>query len=212
MEIDTRMRLAAVALISTVVGALLALAILPDARTAIRGIWHRDDTNARLTGIAHVGGPFALTTHTGAGVTNEDFRGRFMLIVFGYVAAPEVTPASLQAITDALARLGPTARKFQPLFITLDPERDSPPKLAKFIARFDPRFLALTGTRAEIDRVATAYFVHPSRRASASAAGGYVIDYTALIYVMDPRGRYAAHFSFTTPVADIVERLRALSR
>jgi len=212
MHFEPRTRLAVVALIGVIVGGAAAMTILPHARTAILDGLGHDGHRPATTGVAQVGGPFTLTTQTGARVTDKDFRGRFLLVVFGYAADPDATPASLQAVTDTLRQLGESAGKFQPLFISLDPERDAPQKLAKFITRYDPRFIALTGARAEIERVAAAYFVHPTRKAATNRPGGYEIDYAALIYVMDRRGRYVTHFTFATPVADMLTRLRAIVR
>lgn len=212
MNFETRLRLAAIALTGVLVGAMAALTVLPHARTAILGAFSHGFHRPTTTGVAHVGGAFTLTTETGARVTDKDFRGRFMLVVFGYVADPDMTPAALQAVTETLRQLGASASEFQPMFITLDPERDTPQKLAKFAARYGPRFMALTGSRTEIDRVAAAYFVNPTRKIATGRPGGYEIDYAAYIYVMDRRGRYVTHFTFATPVAHLLARLRELVR
>jgi protein SCO1/2 len=202
--------LAVVALAGAALGAATALALLPLAHIGVFGRAGLIDRAQHISGTARVGGPFNLIDQTGARVTDKDLRGRFMLVLFGYTRSREVTPASLQVVTDALNRLGKNASKFQPVFISLDPEHDTPRRLAAMITRSHPRFMALTGERPEIDKLARAYFVHPSREPRNDRAGKGRITYAAYIFVMDRTGAYVTHFSFATPVAEIVERLRKL--
>lgn len=200
-----RMRLirGAVAVLGLLIGMASALLVLPDARRLIDG-----GSDIASTGVARVGSPFRLTTSDGRVVTDQDFHGRDLIVFFGYTDCPQVCKAGLQALTDALARLGNEAQRFAPVFITLDPRRDTPEKLAQFLRRYDARIVGLTGTEAQIAEIAKAYYVHPVRVENAAAPGGYSIDYQALFFLMDRRGRYVTHFSYATPVAEIVALLK----
>ena len=126
-------------LIATVVGGLAAMQYV-----------RSDQPVMRTTGTALVGGPFRLTNHKGKQVTDEDFRGRHMLVFFGYTYCPDVCPAGLQVMTSALEQLGSKADTIQPLFITIDPERDTVPVLATYMEHFHPRLIGLTGKPDEI--------------------------------------------------------------
>jgi cytochrome oxidase Cu insertion factor (SCO1/SenC/PrrC family) len=141
-----------------------------------------------LSGKAPVGGPFELTDHTGRLRTDADFRGKLVVLYFGYTSCPDVCPTELQAITLALDKLGAAAEAVQPLFITVDPERDTPSRLSDFISSFDPRFVALTGTMPAIRKTALAYRVYFAR--PASKAENYPVDHTGFIYLVGADGRY----------------------
>ena len=141
-----------------------------------------------LSGKASVGGPFELTDHTGHRRTDADFRGKLVVLYFGYTSCPDVCPTELQAITLALEQLGAAADTVQPLFITVDPERDTPSRLADFISAFDPRFIGLTGAMPAIRKAALAYRVYFAR--PANAAANYSVDHTGFIYLVGEDGRY----------------------
>jgi protein SCO1/2 len=167
------------------------------------------DYRTVTTGAARVGGPFQLIRHDKRPATEADFQGLYMLVFFGATRSPELTPAGLQTMTGTLEALGPQAQRFVPLFITVDPEWDQPDRLAQFIRRYHPRMVGLTGSRDQIAAVAKSYHVHFSRFQGDSTTSD-LVDHTALIYVMNTHGAYVAHFSYGTPVAEIVERLRQL--
>jgi protein SCO1/2 len=141
-----------------------------------------------LSGKASVGGAFELTDHTGHRRTDADFRGKLVVLYFGYTSCPDVCPTELQAITLALEQLGAAADTVQPLFITVDPERDTPSRLADFISAFDPRFIGLTGAMPAIRKAALAYRVYFAR--PANAAANYSVDHTGFIYLVGEDGRY----------------------
>ncbi len=145
---------------------------------------------------ALVGGPFTLTDKTGKRVSDKDFRGRYMLIFFGYTFCPDVCPTGLQTISAALARLGPRAVKMAPIFITLDPERDTPQVLADYLSNFDPRLIGLTGSPEEIAAVAKAYHVYHAKVAETGSPGDYLLDHSAIYFLMDEKGDYAGHFAY----------------
>ncbi|MBV8751296.1 MAG: SCO family protein [Hyphomicrobiales bacterium] len=143
---------------------------------------------ALLEGREPVGGPFDLIDQTGRRRTDADFRGKLGLLYFGYTHCPDVCPTELQALSLALDMLGPAGDAVQPLFITLDPERDTPSHLADYVTAFHPRLVALTGPDAAIRKVALAYKVYFARP---SAQGGdYAVDHTGFIYLVGKDGRY----------------------
>jgi protein SCO1/2 len=184
------------------IGALSALALLPDARSLILPA-----ENVKVAGRALVGGPFALTDHTGRRVTDQDFRGRYMLVFFGFTYCPDVCPSALQLISAALDRLGPKAERVVPLFITLDPERDTPEHLAEYVKSFHPRLIGLTGSASDIEAAAKAYRVYFRKVADPKSTAEYTIDHTVFIYVMGPDGTYRTHFTHATPLETVVGRL-----
>jgi protein SCO1/2 len=188
-----RVRLVLLTIAGLAVGALTALAFIPEARERFL-----PTSNVRVWGQALIGGPFTLTDHTGKRVTDADFRGRYMLVFFGFTYCPDVCPSTLQVVSQALDKLGPKAERFVPILITVDPERDTPEQLALYVPSFHPRLVGLTGTPAEIDAVLAAYRVRGVRkREDAKSTAGYTIDHPAQVYVMDPDGRYRAFLDYT---------------
>jgi cytochrome oxidase Cu insertion factor (SCO1/SenC/PrrC family) len=150
-----------------------------------------------------IGGPFALIDHNGRRRTEAEFRGRLMVIYFGYIGCPDVCPADLTSIALALDQLGDAADEVQPVFITLDPERDTPARLAEYVEAFHPRLLGLTGTPDEIRKVATAYKAYYVKAGNAGGAD-YAVDHTAFIYLVGRDGRYLGFL----PPSTTPERLR----
>jgi protein SCO1/2 len=142
-----------------------------------------------LSGRAPVGGPFELTDQTGHRRSDADFRGKLVVLYFGYTYCPDVCPTELQSISLALDRLGATAEAVQPLFITVDPERDTPARLADFVSSFHPRLIGLTGSPAEIRKTAIAYRTFFAKN-SAAAPGDYSVDHTGFIYLVGKDGQY----------------------
>ncbi|MEK7245477.1 MAG: SCO family protein, partial [Pseudomonadota bacterium] len=117
------------------------------------------------------GGPFILVDHTGRNVTDRDYRGYFTLVFFGFTMCPDVCPTTLQNIATVMQLLGDDGANIRPLFVTVDPERDTPATLAGYVTIFDPRIVGLTGTPEQIAQIARAYRIH-YRKASDSSAGG----------------------------------------
>ncbi len=134
------------------------------------------------------GGPFALTASDGRRVTDRDFAGRFMLVYFGYTRCPDVCPVDLLVMAEALKALGPDAARIQPLFITVDPARDTPASLADYAGSFDPRILGLSGSEEEIAAALRAYKVHRVKYIPAGHPEDYGIDHSSLTYLMGPDG------------------------
>jgi cytochrome oxidase Cu insertion factor (SCO1/SenC/PrrC family) len=154
-----------------------------------------------------VGAPFDLIDHTGRGRTDADFRGKLVVIYFGYTNCPDVCPTELQAISLALDALGTAAALVQPLFITVDPERDTPSVLADYVSSFHARLVALTGSAQAIRSVALAYKVFFAKSATVGP-DGYAIDHTGFIYLVGKDGRYIDFLPPGLAPERIVEALR----
>ena len=150
-----------------------------------------------------IGGPFALIDHTGKLRTDEDFRGKLLLIYFGYSYCPDVCPTDLQQISLAVDGLGAAAEAVQPLFITLDPERDTPVHLADYVSLFHPRLIGLTGSAEQIRRVALAYKVYYAKYPSDNQ--DYVIDQSSFVYLVDEAGKYVGFFPPGTTADRMIE-------
>jgi protein SCO1/2 len=162
------------------------------------------------SGKALIGGPFALTDPQGKTVTDQDFRGKHMLVFFGFTNCPDICPAELQVMAASLDELGPKADKVAPIFVTLDPERDTPEAVGAYVKNFDTRFIGLSGLPEDIGKVAKAYRVAYSKFVpeGGDQASGYSVDHTAFVYFMGPDGQYITHFPYGTPTAKMVETLR----
>lgn len=205
--------IAIVALNAMVLGLLIGLAVFPRARDELFGIGPmtgRRQQESGGVGSALVGGPFALVSQSGAVVSDRDFRGRVMIVAFGYADEPDLTPATLQTIVAALAQLGTKADRIAPLFISLDPAHDTPARLRKFLADFDPRLIGLTGSAETIAAVAKAYRLPVAFDSGALPSPHAQIAYEPLIFLMNPRGEYVAHLSHDKGVADLVAAIRLL--
>ncbi len=144
------------------------------------------DTAVPMPRIA-IGGPFQLTDQNGQAVTEKSYPGRYLLVFFGYTYCPDVCPTTLGALADALGQLGPLADKLQPLFVSVDPDRDTPAVLKAYTGNFDKRIIGLTGTADQIRQVAKAYRVYYARHGDGS---DYTMDHSAVVYLMAPDGRF----------------------
>lgn len=155
-----------------------------------------------------VGGPFELVDHTGRPRSDRDFRDHLMLVYFGFTYCPDVCPTDLMAIGQALELLGPDGDDVQPIFITLDPARDTAAHLAEYVPLFHPRLIGLTGNEQAIRSAADAYKVYYAKVAIGKAADDYTIDHTSFIYLMDREGRYLGFFPPGTSAERMVEIIR----
>jgi len=167
----------------------------------------REGQPVQSSGTALIGGPFSLIGKDGKTVTDRDFRGRYMLVYFGYTHCPDICPAELQVMAQALDRLGDKAAKVVLVFITLDPERDTPQAMADYVKSFGPNFVGLTGSPEAIAAAAKAYRVVYSKAENKASPGDYSLDHSALVYLMDPEGKYLAHFAYGTSAEQIAENL-----
>ena len=148
------------------------------------------------SGKALIGGPFSLVDQTGKRVSDTDFRGRKMLVYFGFTSCPDVCPAGLQVIAAALDTLGAKADKLTPIFITVDPERDPPEKMALYVKSFHPRLVGLSGSSEEVAAAAKAYRVYFKKIPDEQTPGSYSVDHSSFLYLMDEKGEYIRHFTY----------------
>lgn len=161
-----------------------------------------------ITG-ASFGQHLELTDHNGQPRRLEDFRGKAVVLFFGYTACPDVCPTTLAKFAEVMKALGPEAQKVQVLFVTLDPERDTPQRLKDFVPWFDPSFIGLYGDRAAIDAAAREFRIYAAKK-EVGGGMGYVLDHTAGAYVLDPAGRLRLFVTDTGQVADIAADLKLL--
>ncbi|MBN8901087.1 MAG: hypothetical protein BGO51_21565 [Rhodospirillales bacterium 69-11] len=143
-------------------------------------------------GPTALGGPFTLENGNGKTVTDRDFRGRYMLVYFGYTFCPDVCPTTLNAVADAMDKLGPKADRVQPVFITVDPKRDTPAVVKQYAAAFGSRIEGLTGTPEEIAKVAKEYRVYYAEHRTGPGPNDYTMDHSSILYLMGPDGRFIA--------------------
>lgn len=158
-----------------------------------------------------VGGPFSLTDGDGKPVTDKTWRGKYMLVYFGYTLCPDVCPTTLNAVGEALDKMGPKADRLQPLFITVDPKRDKPEVVKQFAAAFGPKFIGLTGTDAQIAAAAKAYRVYYAEHRTGPGPDDYSMDHSSVLYLMGPDGRFVAPVRADLNAADMAAALLKLT-
>ncbi len=195
------LRLLLIGLLASFAGVVGALALIPGAIDSLM-----PKRGAVTIGKALVGGPFELTAHTGQRVRDTDYRGKLMVVYFGFTYCPDICPAGLQVITAALDKLKRGADRIAPLFITIDPERDTPAQLKSYVASFHPSLTGLTGTAEDISAVAKAYRVY-YRKAQNPDLSDYTMDHTSFMYLMDGKGEFITHFPHAVTPDKLAERL-----
>jgi protein SCO1/2 len=163
-------------------------------------------TPREVTRPSSVGGPFTLIDQNGKTVTDADFRGKPFLVFFGFTHCPDVCPTTLYEMSEVLKELGPDANKTAALFITVDPERDTPEELKRYISSFHERIIGLTGSEAAIDAVKREYRVFA--RKVPGKDGDYTMDHTAVVFLMDKDGRFIAPFNLSRSAAEAAADLR----
>jgi len=181
------------------------------------GAWYLRGDNAEIRsggvvsgGGSAIGGSFSLVDQEGRRRSEADFAGSYVLVYFGFTYCVEACPLALLAMTQALDRVAPaTADKVQPLFVTVDPDRDDPAQIKLYLSNFHPRFVGLTGTHAEIAAAAKAWRVvyEPPRPA---ADGSYQVNHTTIVYLMGPDGAFLRHFDHLSSAEDMAKALEAL--
>jgi protein SCO1/2 len=154
-----------------------------------------------------IGGPFTLIDQDGKTVTDADFKGNYLLVYFGYTYCPDICPTGLESIAHALDQLGDDADKVQPLYITIDPVRDTPAKLKHYIESFHPEIIGLTGSPAQIAAVTKAYQVYYAKGEKVDEHD-YLMDHSSLIYLMGPNGKYITSFPENAEPKALVAALR----
>ncbi len=159
------------------------------------------------TGTATIGGPFTLISTNGESVSDQSYRGKWLLIFFVYTFCPDLCPTSLNDMSVALEKLGRAASDIQPLFITVDPQRDTREVMAEYLKSFDPRIVGLTGTQAQIDSVVKEYRVYAERQ-KAEGDDNYLVSHSGYIYLMDPRGTFVNVIQGSTSGEEIAAWVR----
>ncbi len=185
--------------------AIVVLALAVIAGFVLYTPWGRQIWQSQ-TNVALIGGPFHLIDQNGQPRSDSDFRGQYLLVFFGFTNCPDVCPTTLNTVTNAMDKLGSEAAKVTPIFITVDPERDTPAVLKAYAANFTPRLVALSGSPDAIAAAAKLYRIYYKR---VGEGADYSMDHTALLYLMGPDGNYLAHFSPDATADDIAKDLHA---
>ena len=142
------------------------------------------------SGTATIGGPFTLVSSNGQNVSERSYRGKWVLIYFGYTYCPDACPTALNNISVALEKLGLDARNLQPIFVTVDPQRDTRAAMADYLKSFDSRIIGLTGTQDQIDRTVKEFRVYASREKSDDGGDSYLVSHASYIYLLGPQGDF----------------------
>ncbi len=200
-----------------VISALLSLQWLwlrfdravPTAPPSVTSTYSAGNASAGAIGAATAGGDFSLIDHDGRRVTAASFGDRFLLLSFGYTNCPDICPMTLDTLAQVLEQLGPLSDRLQPLFVTLDPERDSPTVLADYVPHFDPRIVGLGGSVAEVRATARGFGV---RYAKAGTGPDYGIDHSAAFYLAAPDGRVLHYFRHDIDPAALTRKVATVLR
>ncbi len=202
MKRERMIRMALAALVGLIMAAVIAwMTVRHDQRQA----------GGVATGVApaSIGGPFTLTAHDGRTVSDTDFQGKYRLVFFGYTFCPDICPTELQTIAQAMDQMGDSGADVQPLFITIDPARDTPPVLAEYVALFHPSIIGLTGTADQIAAVAKEYRVYYARSQGEPDPTQYLMDHSTFSYLMAPDGSFVTVFAKDTTPEQMVEAIAA---
>jgi protein SCO1/2 len=181
-------------------------------------LWHFGDVRSEKGVVSvptgetvTIGGPFSLVDQNGIRRTEKDFSGKYMLVFFGYTFCPDVCPTTLSVMSAALDKVGPDAARIVPVFISVDPKRDTPEKLKAYLASFGPNFVGLTGADEEVAAAAKAYRVY--YQAHTEEGDNYAVDHSGIVYLMSPTGQFLANYTLETSPdamsADLKKRLLA---
>lgn len=168
----------------------------------------RMDHGVVSSGTALVGGPFRLTNQKGEAVTEKTYSGKFMMVFFGFSHCQDVCPTELQVMTAAMQQLGSQADQIVPIFVSIDPERDTTNVMADYVKAFDPRLQGLTGTPEQIAEIARAYHAYYKKIPNEKNPSDYEMDHTSIIYIMGPDGAFIKHFNYTTDANALAEDLK----
>ncbi len=156
------------------------------------------------------GGPFDLVDHTGRPVTDTDFHGGFTLLFFGYTFCPDICPTNLHALASAVDLLGPEGVRVTPVFVTVDPERDTPALMAGYVGAFHPRMVGLTGSNAQVARIVKAYRIHRVKVPLEDVEPGfYLVDHSSITYLLGPDGAVRTIFPHDTDAPTMAARMRS---
>ena len=192
---------------------LLAAAVMIGAIAVAAGataLWMGLALRAQVqSGATKIGGPFTLVDDTGAQVSEADLKGKSTVMYFGYTFCPEVCPTTLTDLAQWMQMIGQDADRLNYVFVTVDPERDTPKVMHDYVSAFDPRIRGLTGTSEQIAKVAKEYGVYYKRIPTSD--GGYVMDHSAVLYMMDPNVRFVGIIPYQEDTAKAVAKLKKLA-
>lgn len=189
------------------IGATLVALVVVGAAIGLDRIYERDD-GGTPSAVLEIGGPFSLVDHHGKRVTDRDYLGKPTLVFFGYTHCPDVCPTTLFELTTQLEELGPDADRLNVLFITVDPERDTPEQLALYLSSFDPRITGLSGSTEDVSAAMNAYHIYAKKVPLND--GDYSMDHTATIAMMNSKGKYVGAMHYQAPTAITHAKLRRL--
>ncbi len=187
-------------LIVILTGLALAVAVGLGAYSLV-GVFEEERESA---GQVAIGGPFSLVDHSGRRVSEADFKDQHMLLYFGYTFCPDLCPTALQAMSEALDALGPDAAGVQPVFVSIDPERDTPAVLAEYRQHFHDKFRMLTGTLEEIRAAAKMFRVYFTK-VDDDGSDDYLMDHSSIFYLMGPDGGFRRHFSHRDSIETVAK-------
>lgn len=160
------------------------------------------------SGEATIGGDFTLTDTEGKAVSTTDFRGKWMLVFFGYTYCPDICQIAAASMSEAMKQLGDDRGKIVPLFITLDPARDDVNTLKAFVQKHDAHFIGLTGDKKQVEDARAKYKVYSAVNPQSATDKNYLVDHSSYMYLMDTEGRYTAHFPHTVEPAKLAEAIK----
>lgn len=160
-------------------------------------------------GEALVGGPFTMVNQSGETVTEKTYAGKPMLLFFGYTYCPDVCPTELQVMAEALRQLGAKGSDIQPIFVSVDPARDTPETLKAYVANFGEQFIGLTGSPEQLAAMAQGYRVFYQKVDNKDAPDAYLMDHSSIIYLMGPDGKFLKHFTYSTDAKALAEGIAA---
>ena len=189
------------ALISLLLAALVLCGIL------LFKVYQAQFTGSGSSGTADVGGPFELVNQDGAKVTDADFRGKLLLIYFGFTYCPDACPTALGVMGAAIEKLDVAGERVTPILISIDPARDTPQALKEYVGNFHSRMVGLTGTDEQIAKVAKAYRVF-YQKAPGATGTDYLMDHSTLIYLMDGEGKFLTYFGPQATPDEVAEAIR----
>jgi protein SCO1/2 len=192
---------------------LLAAAVMVGAIAVAAGataLWMGLALRAQVqSGATKIGGPFTLVDDTGVQVSEADLKGKSTVMYFGYTFCPEVCPTTLTDLVQWMQMIGRDADRLNYVFVTVDPERDTPKVMHDYVSAFDPRIRGLTGTSEQIARVTKEYGVYYKRIPTSD--GGYVMDHSTVLYMMDPNVRFVGVIPYQEDTAKAVAKLKKLA-
>jgi protein SCO1/2 len=189
-------------------GSLLVAALLAGAYLWRLGDGQGTGAVQTVSGEAEIGGPFTLTDQNGMRVSDTDFRGRHMLVFFGFTYCPDICPTTLSILSAALEEIGPLSDQVVPILISVDPARDTPEVMKPYLSAFGEEFVGLTGTKEEIDDVVAAYRAYYQMDGEGE---DYMVNHSTVVYLMDENGVFLSHYALDMGpdaiAADLTRRL-----